>query len=72
MMGASQLDQFGNQNISCIGPWAQPKSQLLGVRGAPGNTVNHPPATGSRKHSRRVFVEHVDMVRASATSGPRR
>ena len=42
MMGASQLDQFGNQNISCIGDWARPKAQLLGVRGAPGNTVNHP------------------------------
>ncbi len=42
MMGAAQLDQFGNQNISCIGDWARPKAQLLGVRGAPGNTVNHP------------------------------
>jgi glutaconate CoA-transferase subunit A len=25
---------LGNQNIACIGPWAKPKAQLLGVRGA--------------------------------------
>ena len=42
MMGATQVDRFGNQNIACIGPWAKPKAQLLGVRGAPGNTVNNP------------------------------
>jgi acyl CoA:acetate/3-ketoacid CoA transferase beta subunit len=62
MMGASQLDQFGNQNISCVGPWARPKAQLIGVRGAPGNTVNHPVSYWVPRHSRRVFVEHVDMV----------
>jgi acyl CoA:acetate/3-ketoacid CoA transferase beta subunit len=62
MMGAAQLDQFGNQNISCIGDWARPKAQLLGVRGAPGNTVNHPVSYWIPRHSRRVFVEQVDMV----------
>jgi acyl CoA:acetate/3-ketoacid CoA transferase beta subunit len=62
MMGASQLDQFGNQNISCIGDWARPRAQLLGVRGAPGNTVNHPTSYWVPRHSRRVFVERVDMV----------
>ena len=41
MMGATQIDREGNQNISAIGDWAQPKRQLLGVRGAPGNTVNN-------------------------------
>jgi acyl CoA:acetate/3-ketoacid CoA transferase beta subunit len=62
MMGAAQLDRFGNQNISCIGDWARPKAQLLGVRGAPGNTVNHPVSYWIPRHSRRVFVEQVDMV----------
>jgi acyl CoA:acetate/3-ketoacid CoA transferase beta subunit len=62
MMGAAQLDQFGNQNISCIGDWARPKAQLLGVRGAPGNTVNHPVSYWVPKHSRRVFVDQVDMA----------
>ena len=62
MMGASQLDQFGNQNISCIGDWHRPKAQLLGVRGAPGNSVNHPVSYWVPRHSRRVLVERVDMV----------
>jgi acyl CoA:acetate/3-ketoacid CoA transferase beta subunit len=62
MMGAAQIDRYGNQNISCIGDWARPKAQLLGVRGAPGNTVNHPVSYWVPRHSRRVFVEHVDMV----------
>jgi acyl CoA:acetate/3-ketoacid CoA transferase beta subunit len=62
MMGAAQLDRFGNQNISCIGDWTRPKVQLLGVRGAPGNTVNHAVSYWVPQHSRRVFVERVDMV----------
>ncbi|NIV86109.1 MAG: CoA-transferase, partial [Actinobacteria bacterium] len=36
MMGASQLDAHGNQNISVIGDHAAPTVQLLGARGAPG------------------------------------
>ncbi|MFK4225520.1 CoA-transferase subunit beta [Streptomyces sp. NPDC019890] len=62
MMGASQLDRFGNQNISCIGDWARPKRQLLGVRGAPVNTLNNPVSYWVPRHSTRVFVERVDMV----------
>ncbi|WP_189332443.1 CoA-transferase subunit beta [Actinoplanes ianthinogenes] len=62
MMGASQLDRFGNQNISCIGDWHRPTRQLLGVRGAPGNTVNHTTSYWVPRHEPRVFVEHVDMV----------
>jgi acyl CoA:acetate/3-ketoacid CoA transferase beta subunit len=62
MMGASQIDQSGNQNIACIGPWEHPKAQLLGVRGAPGNTVNHPSSYWIPNHSPRVFVDRVDMV----------
>jgi len=62
VMGASQVDRYGNQNISCIGPFAQPKVQLLGVRGAPGNTLNHPTSYWVPQHSRRVLVNQVDMV----------
>ena len=62
MMGAAQIDRYGNQNISCIGDWARPKAQLLGVRGAPGNTVNHAVSYWIPRHSRRVFVPNVDMV----------
>ncbi|MET8572726.1 CoA-transferase [Streptomyces sp. NPDC004783] len=62
MMGASQLDRHGNQNISCIGDWDRPARQLLGVRGAPVNTLNNPTSYWVPRHSRRVFVERVDMV----------
>jgi acyl CoA:acetate/3-ketoacid CoA transferase beta subunit len=62
MMGASQIDRYGNQNISCIGDWARPKRQLLGVRGAPVNTLNNPTSYWVPRQSRRVFVEKVDMV----------
>ncbi len=41
MMMASQVDRYGNQNLSVIGDWERPKAQLIGVRGAPGNTINH-------------------------------
>ncbi len=62
MMGAAQIDRSGNQNISCIGDWSRPRAQLLGVRGAPGNTINHPTSYWVPRHSRRVFVEQADMV----------
>jgi acyl CoA:acetate/3-ketoacid CoA transferase beta subunit len=62
MMGAAQIDRYGNQNISCIGDWRHPKAQLLGVRGAPGNTVNHPVSYWIPRHSPRVFTSAVDMV----------
>ena len=62
MMGAAQIDRSGNQNISCIGDWKRPRAQLLGVRGAPGNTVNHPVSYWIPRHSPRVFTGHVDMV----------
>lgn len=75
MMGASQLDRHGNQNISCIGEWAHPTRQLLGVRGAPGNTINHATSYWIPKHSPRVFVPEVDMVSGvgydrAAAAGP--
>jgi acyl CoA:acetate/3-ketoacid CoA transferase beta subunit len=61
-MGANQLDRFGNQNISAIGPHSQPTRQLLGVRGAPGNTVNHRTSYWVPRHGPRVFVPAVDVV----------
>ena len=62
MMGASQMDRFGNSNIANIGPWAKPKAQLLGVRGGPGNTISHATSFFIPKHTTKVFVEAVDMV----------
>jgi acyl CoA:acetate/3-ketoacid CoA transferase beta subunit len=62
MMGATQVDKFGNQNIACIGPFEKPKTQLLGVRGAPGNTINHPTSYWVGNHGPKVFVPKVDVV----------
>ncbi|MEU1303147.1 CoA-transferase subunit beta [Streptomyces shenzhenensis] len=62
MMGAGQLDAYGNQNISLIGDWRHPTRQLIGVRGAPGNTVNHRTDYWIARHSPKVFVEKVDVV----------
>ncbi|MBA0126988.1 CoA-transferase [Haloechinothrix sp. YIM 98757] len=62
VMGTNQLDRFGNQNISAIGPHSRPDRQLLGVRGAPGNTVNHRTSYWVPKHSTRVFTSEVDVV----------
>jgi acyl CoA:acetate/3-ketoacid CoA transferase beta subunit len=76
MMIPSQLDRHGNANISCIGgEYARPKVQLLGVRGAPGNSVSHPTSYWVPRHSPRVFVEQVDMISgvgpaAAAQAGP--
>jgi acyl CoA:acetate/3-ketoacid CoA transferase beta subunit len=62
MMGASQVDRYGNQNLAAIGDYAQPKVQLLGYRGAPGNTINDTTSYWVPNHNRRVFVEKVDTV----------
>jgi len=76
MMGATQIDRFGNQNISCIGAFARPKAQLLGMRGAPGNTINHATSYWVPNHSVQVFVPKVDVVSGvgydrAAKLGPR-
>ncbi len=63
MMGASQLDRYGNQNLAAIGSdYLRPRVQLLGFRGAPGNTVYNKTSYWVPNHSRQVFVERVDVV----------
>ena len=62
MMFASQIDRYGNQNFACIGEHAAPKAQLLGMRGAPGNTISHKTSYWVANHSPNVFVEKVDVV----------
>jgi acyl CoA:acetate/3-ketoacid CoA transferase beta subunit len=62
MMIASQIDRFGNQNFCCIGPHSKPTAQLLGMRGAPGNTIYHRTSYFVPSHSEKVFVPKVDVV----------
>jgi len=62
VMGANQIDQYGNQNLSAFGPLQHPTRQMFGVRGAPGNTVNHATSYWVGNHSPRVFCDRVDVV----------
>ena len=62
MMGATQIDRFGNQNLAAVGDYARPRVQLLGYRGAPGNTINDPTSYWVPNHGPKVFVEAVDTV----------
>lgn len=58
LVGPSQIDCFGQTNISALGgTYAAPKVQLLGVRGFPGNSISHANSFFVPKHSKRVFVE---------------
>jgi len=63
MVTPTQIDSFGQTNISAIGDYNSPKVQLLGVRGFPGNFINHKNSIFIPNHSVKTFVEgEVDMV----------
>jgi len=62
IMAASQIDRYGNQNFACIGEHAKPKAQLLGMRGAPGNTISHTTSYWVASQTAKVFVPEVDVV----------
>nr|WP_295082071.1 ketoacid CoA transferase [uncultured Roseateles sp.] len=73
MVGPTQVDRFGQANISMVGSdYARPKSMMLGVRGFPGNSINHANSFFVPNHSPKVFVAgEVDMV-ASVGYNPAR
>ena len=62
VMGGTQIDQYGNQNFAAIGDYKQPKVQLLGYRGAPGNTINDTTSYWVPNHSPNVLCAKVDTV----------
>ncbi|GAA4487902.1 CoA-transferase [Microbacterium panaciterrae] len=62
IMGAPQLDRYGNQNLSAIGRRERPAHQLVGPRGAATNTGNHATSYFVARHGPRVFVPRVDIV----------
>ena len=64
VMGASQIDRCGNQNFAAIGDYHRPRAQLLGMRGAPGNLINHATSYWIPNQAR-AFTTTVDVV-----SGP--
>lgn len=73
MVGPTQIDQFGQANISALGAdYHKPKVQMLGVRGFPGNSISHANSFFVPAHNKRVFVEgECDMV-ASIGYNPER
>jgi glutaconate CoA-transferase subunit B len=64
MVTPTQIDRFGQINLSRLGgTHERPKTQMLGVRGFPGNTIYHPNSFFFPSHTPRVFVPgEVDMV----------
>ncbi|SEQ86246.1 glutaconate CoA-transferase subunit B [Solimonas aquatica] len=63
MIGPTQIDRWGQTNLSVVGPYERPKSAVLGVRGLPGNSICHANSFFVPNHSPRVFVSgEVDMV----------
>ncbi len=59
----TQIDRFGQTNISTIGPREKPKAALLGARGFPGNTVHHANSYFFPSHNVRAFVPgEVDFI----------
>lgn len=64
MVGPTQIDRFGQANISMIGTdYNKPKTQMLGVRGFPGNSISHANSFFVPNHNSKVFVAgECDMV----------
>ncbi len=63
MVGPTQIDRWAQSNLSVVGDYSKPKVAMLGVRGLPGNSINHLNSFFVPMHSKRVFVaSEVDMV----------
>ena len=73
LVGPTQIDRFGQSNISALGAdHAAPKVMLLGSRGYPGNSISHTNSFFSPAHNTRMFVEgECDFV-SSIGYNPRR
>jgi glutaconate CoA-transferase subunit B len=72
MVAPSQIDRFGQSNISVIGDHARPKAAMLGARGFPGNSLHHANSFFFPVHNPRAFVGgEVDFV-CSAGYNPAR
>lgn len=73
MVGPTQIDRYGQANISMVGgDYQRPRAQMLGVRGFPGNSANHANSFFVPRHNPKVFVAgEVDMV-ASVGFNPAR
>jgi glutaconate CoA-transferase subunit B len=58
MLGPVQIDQYGQTNTSVMGgTYEKPKTQMLGARGFPGNSISHGNSFLVPAHNKRVFIE---------------
>ncbi len=78
MMGAAQLDRFGNQNISCIGDHARPEGPAAGRARRPGQhdqppgqLLGAPAFAAGLRRARRHGVRHRLRPGRRARPGPR-
>ncbi|SFR92134.1 CoA-transferase subunit beta [Sphingomonas jatrophae] len=64
MVTPTQIDRFGQINLSYLGgTYDKPKTQMLGVRGFPGNTIYHANSFFFPSHTQRTLVPgEVDMI----------
>ncbi len=74
MVTPTQVDRFGQTNLSQLGgTHRQPKTQMLGVRGFPGNSIYHANSMFIPFHSPRTFVTgEVDMVSSAGYNPAKR
>ncbi|MFT5608180.1 MAG: glutaconate CoA-transferase subunit B [Parvicella sp.] len=73
MIGPTQIDQFGQSNISALGSdYDKPKIQMLGVRGLAGNSISHANSFFVPSHNKRVFVANECDVVCSIGYNPER
>lgn len=73
MVGPSQIDRFGQTNISALGgTYDQPKVQMLGARGFPGNSISHANSFFVPTHNKRVFIDGECDVVCSIGYNPER
>ena len=74
MVTPTQIDRFGQTNLSQLGgTHRQPKTQMLGSRGFPGNSIYHANSMFVPFHSARTFVAgEVDMVSSAGYNPAKR
>ena len=68
MMVPSQIDRFGNTNISAIGDSSARRPSCSACAARPGNTVNHPTSYWVPKHSRGRSCRRSTWSAGSATT----
>jgi len=62
ILGAAQIDPYGNLNSTCIGPYARPDVRLAGSGGACDAASFASRVIVFMKHERRRFVEKLDYL----------